>query len=68
MIFQEYVVHLHADPQLLLPVIRRRFWILPLRTNINGLVYKCYTCTSLRVEIPVQIMSDLPSDRVVCSE
>lgn len=64
-VFHEHLTHLHFGPQLLLSILRRRCWITRARTLINTVLHKCFTCTRLCAEIPIQTMGILSSKRVV---
>ncbi|GBP98390.1 hypothetical protein EVAR_72628_1 [Eumeta japonica] len=56
--------YLHTGPQLLLSLIRQRYWILSARNIIRQRVRKCNICfrTNPKPEFP--LMADLPSYRV----
>ncbi len=59
----EHVNHLHAGPQLLKSVLRRRFWILRITSAIRSCIIKCHTCIRLKADTRSQIMAALPQAR-----
>lgn len=62
-----HITHLHAGPQLLLAVIRTRFWILSGRDAVRKFVKCCIKCFRASPSSANQIMGDLPSLRVLPS-
>ena len=66
-IHQFHVTHLHAGPQLLLSVIRQKFWIPCGRDVVRKFVKKCITCFRLSASTMSQLMGDLPTSRVTPS-
>ncbi|XP_055622708.1 uncharacterized protein LOC129766221 [Toxorhynchites rutilus septentrionalis] len=60
-------IHLHAAPQLLLTIIRLRFWITGARKLAKRVVHNCTICCRARPKQVEQFMSDLPASRVTAS-
>ena len=58
---------LHAGPQLLLGVVKLRFWPLGGRNVVRHLVHKCLKCYRSKPSTIQQFMGDLPSARVTVS-
>ncbi|XP_055543807.1 uncharacterized protein LOC129729321 [Wyeomyia smithii] len=59
--------HLHAAPQLLVNVLRLRYWITGARNLAKIVVRNCITCVKARPKLLEQFMSELPSSRVTAS-
>uniref|UniRef100_A0A4Y0BGQ3 Integrase catalytic domain-containing protein n=1 Tax=Anopheles funestus TaxID=62324 RepID=A0A4Y0BGQ3_ANOFN len=59
--------HLHAAPQLLLNLLRQRYWIIGARSLAKRVVHNCITCARARPKLVEQLMSDLPSTRTTPS-
>jgi len=62
-----HMVNLHAPPQLLLSIIRQKYWPLSGRNIIRNICRSCITCFRTNPPINNQIMGNLPMDRVVPS-
>lgn len=62
-----HLKHLHAAPQLLLNILRLRYWIAGARSLAKNIVHNCVTCTRARPKLLQQFMSELPASRVVAS-
>lgn len=58
---------LHAGISLLIAVIRREFWIIHAKSVLKEIIWKCVKCHRLRAKTAIQIMSNLPSPRVIPS-
>lgn len=56
--------HLHAGPELLMALLRQRFWILSARGLIRHRINKCNTCFRAKPRPQFPLMADLPSHRV----
>ncbi|XP_011689996.1 PREDICTED: uncharacterized protein LOC105451327 [Wasmannia auropunctata] len=54
---------LHGGPQLMLSVIRRKFWILGGRLPVRSFIHRCVTCTRQRAVTGLQQMGQLPASR-----
>jgi hypothetical protein len=63
-----HIKHLHASPQLLLSVIRQKFWIPCGRDVVRRFVKSCTTCFRLSASTMSQLMGDLPASRVTPSK
>ena len=63
----EHLKTLHGGPQLMLRILRERYWIFRARTLVRSCVQKCVTCTRYRARPLTQKMGDLPADRVTPS-
>ncbi|GAB0100398.1 hypothetical protein DMENIID0001_164320 [Sergentomyia squamirostris] len=58
---------LHPGPQLLLAIIRQRFWPLGGRRLTRKVTHSCVTCARHKPTLMSQMMADLPPDRVTLS-
>lgn len=54
----------HAGPQLLLSILRQRYWILSARRSIRQRIHKCNTCFRLNPKPTFPLMADLPKCRL----
>ncbi|GBM62415.1 hypothetical protein AVEN_56053-1, partial [Araneus ventricosus] len=64
-IIQEYHVrYLHAGPQLLLSLLRQKFWFSHGLSIVRQECHKCLTCRRAKSQSCQQLMSDLPSVRI----
>ncbi|GBM70954.1 hypothetical protein AVEN_40454-1, partial [Araneus ventricosus] len=64
-IIKEYHVrYLHAGPQLLLSLLRQKFWFSHGLSIVRQECYKCLTCRRAKSQSCQQLMSDLPSVRI----
>ncbi|XP_065084849.1 uncharacterized protein LOC135707055 [Ochlerotatus camptorhynchus] len=59
--------HLHAAPQLLLNLLRQRYWIIGARNLAKRVVHKCVTCFRARPRMLEQFMAELPASRTTAS-
>lgn len=59
-----HLKYLHAGPQLLLYLIRQKFWIINGRNLCRKICFSCVKCFKTKPIAMDQIMGDLPSDRV----
>ncbi|XP_058816076.1 uncharacterized protein LOC131679380 [Topomyia yanbarensis] len=59
--------HLHAAPQLLLGLLRLRYWITGARNLARKIVNKCTVCFRARPNRIEQFMSELPAARVTAA-
>lgn len=57
-------VYCHAGPDLLVSILRQKYWILSARNIIRNVIFKCNTCFRLRPKPTFPEMSDLKSCRV----
>jgi len=55
---------LHGGAQLILRVLRQRYWILGARSAVKGRIKRCVTCARHSARSPHQSMGDLPASRV----
>ncbi|XP_062541598.1 uncharacterized protein LOC134209621 [Armigeres subalbatus] len=68
LLLQHYHEHLlHAGPQLMLSVLRLRFWPLGGRSVIRNIVHRCQKCFRCKPTSVQQFMGDLPAARVTVS-
>ena len=58
---------LHGGGQLTLNLIRQEFWIVNAKPLVNQFIKECITCFRFNTTPPVQIMADLPTERVTPS-
>lgn len=54
----------HAGPQLMISILRRRYWIIRVKDAIRHGISKCTICTKLKAQTLQQMMASLPSFRV----
>jgi len=59
-----YKKNLHAKGQLLLSLIRQKFWIPDARNVLKKITQKCLTCVRLKATTAKQLMGQLPEVRV----
>lgn len=55
---------LHGHIQLMINVIRQRFWIVGVRRLVKRCINNCKTCFRFRAKAKTQIMANLPKQRV----
>lgn len=55
--------HLHAGPELLMSLLRRKYWVLAARRIIRHRIHKCNVCFKFRPRPVFPLMADLPSQR-----
>lgn len=63
-IMDTHLCAMHSGSQLTLARIREKFWILRARFVVRAALYTCVKCTQERVQIPIELMGDLPNVRV----
>ncbi|XP_053691523.1 uncharacterized protein LOC128740039 [Sabethes cyaneus] len=56
--------HLHAAPQLLLTILRLRYWITGARNLAKRIIHKCIACFRARPRLVEQFMAELPASRI----
>lgn len=61
---KEHLQNLHAGPQSLLNIIRKRFWLLNGRNICRKICHTCIRCYRTRPIIHQQVMGQLPAERV----
>ena len=59
--------NLHATGQLLLTLVRQRYWITNSRNVIRKIVHKCLTCSRMKALTSTQLTGQLPEPRVTIS-
>lgn len=59
--------HLHAAPQLLLSLLRQRYWVIGARSLAKHVVHNCVVCFRARPRMLEQFMADLPASRTIAS-
>lgn len=59
--------NLHAQPQLLLTLLRDRYWIIGARSLARKVVHTCIACFRAHPKRVEQFMADLPSTRVTAA-
>lgn len=62
--FHHHWKHLHAGPQTLLAIIRRKFWPIGGRAIANRIYRNCMVCARQAKRVFQQVMGDLPVERV----
>ncbi|XP_062716004.1 uncharacterized protein LOC134291800 [Aedes albopictus] len=60
--------HLHAAPQLLLTLLRLRYWVIGARNLARRTVHSCVTCFRNRPKMIEQFMAELPAARVTATQ
>lgn len=55
---------LHGGPQLVLGLLRRKYWVINARSAVRMLIYKCITCHRYKASSASQLMGSLPEPRV----
>lgn len=58
---------LHAGPTATLALIRRKFWIISLRSLVRSRIRRCLPCHKSQAQPNHPVMADLPPDRVTPS-
>lgn len=58
-----HLKYLHAGPELLMSLLRQRFWILSARRIVRQRVHMCNTCFRLNPRPTYPLMADLPECR-----
>lgn len=61
---KEHKNSLHAGPQLMMSLLRDRYWIVNARNKARSVVNKCIVCRRYRAKTIEQLMGPLPSSRV----
>ncbi|XP_062538321.1 uncharacterized protein LOC134206605 [Armigeres subalbatus] len=64
---QYHEEHLHAAPQLLLSILRLRYWVTGARNLARKVFHNCIICCRSRPTRLEQFMSELPSARITVS-
>ncbi|XP_062714102.1 uncharacterized protein LOC115267934 [Aedes albopictus] len=59
--------HLHAAPQLLVSILRLRYWITGARNLARTTVRNCIECVKARPQLLEQFMAELPASRVTAA-
>ncbi|XP_062703655.1 uncharacterized protein LOC134286102 [Aedes albopictus] len=59
--------HLHAAPQLLLSILRQRYWVIGARNLAKSVVHNCIVCFKARPKRLEQFMAELPAPRITAS-
>ncbi|XP_055631803.1 uncharacterized protein LOC129771794 [Toxorhynchites rutilus septentrionalis] len=59
-----HLKQLHAAPQLLLTILRLRYWITGARSLAKVVVHQCIICFKARPKLVEQFMGELPAARV----
>ncbi|XP_055522829.1 uncharacterized protein LOC129717008 [Wyeomyia smithii] len=55
---------LHAGPQLMIAVVRERFWPLRIKSIARRVVHSCISCFRCKPKVLEQLMGELPPERV----
>ncbi|GBN07298.1 hypothetical protein AVEN_160185-1 [Araneus ventricosus] len=61
---ENHTRYLHAGPQLLLSLLRQKFWFSHALSIVRQECHKCLTCRRAKSQSCQQLMSDLPSVRI----
>ncbi|XP_055632492.1 uncharacterized protein LOC129772973 [Toxorhynchites rutilus septentrionalis] len=62
-----HLKQLHAAPQLLLTILRLRYWITGARSLAKVVVHQCIICFKARPKLVEQFMGELPAARVTAN-
>lgn len=62
----DYIHHqtLHGNVQLMLNVIRLRYWIINARSIVKRCIHNCVTCVRIQAKIEHPFMANLPANRI----
>ncbi|XP_065087242.1 uncharacterized protein LOC135708976 [Ochlerotatus camptorhynchus] len=60
-------INLHAAPQLLLNVLRLRYWVTGARSLARMIVQHCVICVKARPKLVQQFMAELPVERITAT-
>uniref|UniRef100_A0A8D8RLR2 Integrase catalytic domain-containing protein n=1 Tax=Cacopsylla melanoneura TaxID=428564 RepID=A0A8D8RLR2_9HEMI len=63
-----HIINLHAGPQLLLSILRQKFWIIGGRNLVRSITQKCNKCFKNSPKFVFPKMGDLPTERVLTSK
>lgn len=55
---------MHGGIQLVLGMIRKRYWIINARNKVRSQIYRCVTCHRYKAECATQLMGNLPEPRI----
>ena len=64
---QFHEASLHGGGQLTLNLIRQEYWITQAKPQVNNFIKHCLTCFRFNTSPPVQLMGDLPTERITPS-
>ena len=64
---QFHEASLHGGGQLTLNLIRQEYWITQAKPLVNNFIKHCLTCFRFNTYPPVQLMGDLPTERITPS-
>lgn len=64
LIHQVHELTHHGSNQVMMQVLRERYWIPHLRTTLRAYLHKCLRCVLYSKKYEMQLMSELPKDRV----
>ncbi|XP_055590754.1 uncharacterized protein LOC129742843 [Uranotaenia lowii] len=59
--------NLHASPQLLIGLLRLRYWIIGARNLAKVVVHRCTICFRARPKLVEQFMAELPKERITAT-
>lgn len=59
--------HLHAATQLLVNLLRQRYWVIGARKLAKRVTHNCITCCRARPRLLQQFMAELPASRITAS-
>ncbi|XP_055590649.1 uncharacterized protein LOC129742731 [Uranotaenia lowii] len=59
--------NLHASPQLLVGLLRLRYWIIGARNLAKTIVHRCTICFRARPKLVEQFMAELPKERITAT-
>ncbi|XP_055600480.1 uncharacterized protein LOC129749527 [Uranotaenia lowii] len=59
--------NLHASPQLLVGLLRLRYWIIGARNLAKVIVHRCTSCFRARPKLVEQFMAELPKERITAT-
>ena len=64
LINEGHMITVHGGPAEVQSYINRRFWTLNLRNTVRMIIHRCLRCAKARPAPVVQMMGDLPAERI----
>lgn len=63
LIHQAHLSTLHGGPELVISTLRRKYWVINMRSIVRQVIYRCTTCFRFTSKPCAQQMGQLPSPR-----
>lgn len=64
LILQAHLNTLHGGPELVITLLRRKYWIVSMRSAVRKVTHQCLKCFRFQAVRSIQLMGDLPKPRV----